>query len=128
MSLDLLDATPEGRQEHPHKSRMTLMSPTECEIVRCIPNQLEMMPNSTLLDLEQSPVPNHTVGLSYFRQLQRFPETPVSSLEEHQFQHRNSRKAPWIPYHFEKTADSQDSIEEVRQLSTNTLRVPFPQQ
>ena len=40
-----------------------------------------------------------TGGMSYFRQLQRFPETPVSNLKEHQFQHRKSRKAPWTPYH-----------------------------
>ena len=33
-------------------------------------------------------------GLASFRQLQRFPETPVSSLEEHQFQHSNSKKSP----------------------------------
>ena len=59
-SLYLLDGTPESPQEHPHKSRMTLMSPRECEIVRCIPNQLEMPPNSPLLDLEQSPIPHHT--------------------------------------------------------------------
>ena len=58
--LDLFDGTSERPQEHPHKSRMTLMSPTECEIVRCIPNQLEMMPNSPVLGLEQSPVPHHT--------------------------------------------------------------------
>ena len=47
-----------------------------------------------------------TGGLSYFRQLQRFPETTFSNLEEHQFQHRNSRylhgchiisRREWIP-------------------------------
>ena len=27
-----------------------------------------------------------TSGLTYFRKIQRFPETPISSLEEHQFQ------------------------------------------
>ena len=31
-------------------------------------------------------------GLSYFRQLQIFHDIPVSNLEEHQFQHRNSKK------------------------------------
>ena len=69
-----------------------------------------------------------TGGLSYFRPLQRFPETPISNLEEHQFQHRNSRKAPWMPYHLEKWVDSQDSIEEVGHLSTRTSRELFPQQ
>ena len=66
-----------------------------------------------------------TGGLSYFRQLQRFPDIPVSNLEEHQFQHRNSRKAPWMPNHLGKGADSQDSMEEVGQHSTSTSRVPF---
>ena len=59
-SLDLLAGTPESPQKHPHMSRMTLTSPKECEIVWCIPNQLEMTPDSTVLDLEQSPVPHHT--------------------------------------------------------------------
>ena len=66
--------------------------------------------------------------MSYFRQLQRFPDITSSNLEEHQFQHRNTRKAAWKPYHLEKRADSQDSIEEVGQHSTSTTRVPFPQQ
>ena len=61
-----------------------------------------------------------TGGLSYFRQLVILTEAPVSSLVEHQFQHRNSKKAPWMPYHLEKRAHSQDSIEEVGQLSTST--------
>ena len=67
-------------------------------------------------------------GLSYFRQLQRFPYIPFSNIEEHQFQHRNLRKAPWTPYHLEKWPGSQDSIEEVGQISTSTSRVPFHQQ
>ena len=56
----MLDGTPESPQEHPHKSRMTMISPKEREIVHCIPNQLEMRPESPLLDLQQSPVPHHT--------------------------------------------------------------------
>ena len=59
-SIDLLDGTPESPQEKLHKSRMTLMSPNECEIVRCKPNQLEMMPDTPVLDLVQSPIPHHT--------------------------------------------------------------------
>ena len=58
--LDLLDGTPESPQEQAHKSRVTLMSPKECEIVRCNPKQFEMMPNSPVLDLVQSTVPNPT--------------------------------------------------------------------
>ena len=63
-----------------------------------------------------------TSGLTSFRQLQRFPETAVSSLEEQQFQHSNYRKAPCSPYHLEMRADSLASTEEVSQLSTSTSR------
>ena len=96
----LLDGTPESPQEEPHKSRMTLMSPKECEMVQCNPNQIKMTPDSPVLDLVQSSIPQSykTGSLSYFRQLQRFPVIPVSNLEEHQFLHRHSRKAPWTPY------------------------------
>ena len=59
-SLDLLDGTPESPQEQPHKSRMTLMSPKECEIVWCNTNQFEMTPDSPVLDLVQSPFPHPT--------------------------------------------------------------------
>ena len=59
-SLDLLDGTPESPQEQPHKSRMTLMSPKECEIVRGNPNQFQMTPDSPVLDLVQSPIPHLT--------------------------------------------------------------------
>ena len=56
----MLDGTPESPQEQPHKPRMTLMSPKECEIVRCNPKQFEMMPVSPVLDLVQSAVPHTT--------------------------------------------------------------------
>ena len=58
--IDLLDGNPMNPQKHTHKSRMTLMSPRECEIVRCIPNQHKMTPNSALLDLVQSTIPHPT--------------------------------------------------------------------
>ena len=125
----MLDGNTESAQEQPHKSRMTLMSPKEFEIVQCNPNQFEMTPNSPVLDEVQSHFPHYnTGGLSYFRQLQRLPDIHVSNLEEHQFTHRHSRKAPWTPYHLEKRSGSQDSIEDVGQLSTSTSRVAFPQQ
>ena len=60
MRPDFLDGTPVSAQEHPHKSRMTLMSQKECQIVHCIPNQIEMTPVSPLFDQEQSPNPHHT--------------------------------------------------------------------
>ena len=56
----LLDGTPESPQEEPHKSRMTLMSPKECEMDQCNPNQTKMTPDSPVLDLVQSPIPHPT--------------------------------------------------------------------
>ena len=41
------------------------MSPQECEITRCSPNQLEMMTNSPALASEQCPIPNHTGQLAW---------------------------------------------------------------
>ena len=105
------------------------MSPQECEIPRYTHNQLEMKPDSPALAPEPSCVPHHTQqGFDFFRQLQRFPETPDSSLEEHQFQHSNSMIAPCTPNHLKMRADSVVSTEEVCKLSTNTSRGGFPQQ
>ena len=59
-SLDLLDGSPESPQEEPHMSRITLMSKKECEIVRCNLKQFEVMPDSPVLYLVQSPVPHPT--------------------------------------------------------------------
>ena len=63
----MLDGTIESSPEIPHKSRRTLMSPQECEIVRCSPNQLEMMINFPALASEQCPIPHNT------RQMARLP-------------------------------------------------------
>ena len=56
----MLDGNPESPQEQPHKCRMTLMSPKECEIVQCNPNQFEMTPNSPVLEEVQSHFPHPT--------------------------------------------------------------------
>ena len=41
------------------------MSPTQCEIDRCSPNQLEMTTNSPALASEQCSVPHHTGQLAW---------------------------------------------------------------
>ena len=69
-----------------------------------------------------------TSGLTSLRKLQRFPETPVSSLYEYEFHFSNLRKAPCTPYHPKMRADSLSLTEEVSQLSTSTSRGVFPQQ
>ena len=67
-------------------------------------------------------------GFTSFRKLQRFPETPVSSLYEYQFQYSNTRKAPCTPYRPKMRTDSLSLTEEVSQISTSTSRGVFPQQ
>ena len=64
-SLDLLDRTTDSPPEVPHKCRRSLMSPQECEIPQCSPNQLEMTTNSTALASEQYLVSHHTGQLSW---------------------------------------------------------------
>ena len=59
-SLDLHDGTPDSPQEQPHKSRRTLMLLKECEIIWCNPNQFEITPEYSVLDLVQSPIPHST--------------------------------------------------------------------
>ena len=61
----MLDGTKESPPEVPHKSRRTLMSPQQCEVARCRPNQLEMTTNFPALALEQSPIPHHTGQLAW---------------------------------------------------------------
>ena len=71
---------------------------------------------------------NKTSGLTFFRRFQRFPELPVLSLEEHQFQHTKLSKAPCSAYLVEMRSDSLALTEEESQLSTRTSRGEFPQQ
>ena len=68
-----------------------------------------------------------TSGLTSFRQLQRIPAKPVSSLEEHQFPHSKSRKVPCTPNGLNMRVDSLASSEEVSQLSTCPSRGGRPQ-
>ena len=128
-SLNLLDGTTESPPEIPHKSRRTLMSPQECNRAWGSPNLLEVKPDFPAWLQSNTCSPSYmTSSLTSFRKILRFPETHVSSLWEHQFQHRNTTKAPCTPYHLENRADSQDSLEQVGQLSTSTSRGAFPQQ
>ena len=47
-----------------------------------------------------------TSGLTSLRKLQRFSETPASSLYEYSFQHSRSKKVPCTTYHLKMRADS----------------------
>ena len=67
-------------------------------------------------------------GLTSLRKLQRFSETPDSSLYEYSFQHSSSKKVSCTTYHLKMRADSLSLTEEVSQFSTSTSSGVFPQQ
>ena len=128
-SPNVLHRTPECPQDHCHKTRGTLQSPG-------MPNS-SVSPKSTrdeahfpfIVSIAIScSISYRTSGLTSFRKLQRFPETPVSSLYEYKYQYNNSRNAPCTPYHPKMRDDFLSLIEEVSQRSTSTSRGVFPQQ
>ena len=105
------------------------MSPQECEIARCSPNQLEMMTNSPALASEQCPIPHHTGQLAWLplgntRDSLRHP-TQVYRNTNFSTGTRGKLHAPHN--HLEKRGDSQDSIKEVCHLPASTSRRAFPQ-
>ena len=128
-SLHFLNGTPESVQEHWHKSSGLLRSPQKDKRGPCTPNHLEMRPDSPALAPEPSHFPpsNMTSGLTSFRKLQRFHENTIPSVEEHQFQHSNSRKAPCTPSHLEMRADTLALTQEECELSASTSRGGFSQ-
>ena len=69
-----------------------------------------------------------TSGLTSLRKLQRFSETPASSLFVYSFQHCSVKKVPCTTYHLKMRADSLSLTEEVSQFSTSTSGGVFPQQ
>ena len=69
-----------------------------------------------------------TSGLTSLRKLQRFSETPTSSLYEYSFQHSSSKKLPCTTYRLKMRADSLSLTEDVSQFSTSTSSGVFPQQ
>ena len=71
---------------------------------------------------------NSTSGFTSLRKLQRFSETPASSLYEYSFQHSSVKKVPCTTYHLKMRADSMSLTEEVSQFSTSISSGVFPQQ
>ena len=69
-----------------------------------------------------------TSGLTSLRKLQRFSETPASSLYEYSFQHSSVKDVPCTTYRLKMRADSLSLTEEVKQFSTSTSSGVFPQQ
>ena len=124
-SLDLLDGTKERPPEVPNKSRRTLMSPQECQIARCSPNQLEMKTNPPPLASEQCPIPDHRGRLAWLPfdnsrdslrhppQVYRNTNYSLGTQGKLQALHIVSRRA-----------DSQDSIKEVGHIPTTPQEEP----
>ena len=65
--------------------------------------------------------------LKSLRKLQRFSETPASSLYEYSFQRSSVKKVPSTTCHLKMRADSLSLTEEVSQFSTGTSSGNFPQ-
>ena len=69
-----------------------------------------------------------TSGLTSLRTLQRFSETPASSLYEYSFQHSSVKRVPYTTCRLKMRAESLSLTEEVSQFSTSTSSGVFPQQ
>ena len=121
----MLDGTNASPPEVPNKSRRTLMSPQECQIPRCSPNQIEMTTNPPALASEQCPIPDHTA---------RFAWLPLGNSRDslrHQSQvYRNTnfslgtRGKLHALNIVSRRADFQDSIKEVGHIPTKPQEEP----
>ena len=124
-SLDLLDGTKDSPPEVPNKSRRTLMSPQECQIARCSPNQVEMTTNPPASASEQCPIPDHTGRLAWLplgnsRDSLRHP-SQVYRNTNFCLGTRGKLQALHIT---SKRADSHDSSKEVGHIPTTPQEEP----
>ena len=128
-SLDFLDRTPESPQEHCHKTRLTLMH-LRMQNSSVYPKSTGDEANFPFIGsiVISCATEYSTSGMTSLRKLQRFSETPASSLYEYSFQQSSLKKVPCTTYHLKMTADSLSLTEEVSQLSTSTSSGVFPQQ
>ena len=101
------------------------MSPQECQIARCSPNQLEMMTNPPALASEQCPIPDHTGRLAWLplgnsrdslRHLSQVYRNTNFSLGTRGKLHALDMVS--------RRADSQDSIKEVGHIHTTPQEEP----
>ena len=101
------------------------MSPQECQIARCSPNQLEMMTNPLALASEQRPIPDHTgrlasLPLDNSRDSLRHPSQV--------YRNTNFSLGARVMLHalhiVSRRAVSQDSIKEVGHIPTTPQEEP----
>ena len=119
------DGTKESPPEVPNKSRRTLMSPQECRMPRCSPNQLEITNNSPALASEQCPIPDHTGRLAWLplgnsRNSLRNP----SQIYRNTNFSLGTRGKLHALHIVSRRADSQDSIKEVVHIPTTPQEEP----
>ena len=101
------------------------MSPQECQITRCSPNQLEMTTNSPALASKPCPIPDRTERLAWLplgnsRDSVRHP-SQVYRITNFSLGTRGKLQALNI---VSRRADSQDSIKEVVHISTTPQEEP----
>ena len=120
----MLDGTKESPPEFPNKSRRTLISPQECQIAWCSPNQLEMTTNPPALTSVNAPfqiiqddwlasLGNSRDSLRHPSQVYRNTSFSLGTREKLHALHIVSRRA-----------DSQDSIKEVGHIPTTPQEEP----
>ena len=95
------------------------MSPQECQIARCSPNQLEMTTNSPALASEQCPIPDHTGWLALLPLGNSRDYLRHSSQVYRNTNFRLGKQGKLYALHIvSRRADSQDSIKEVGHIPT----------
>ena len=126
-NLDFPDGTEENPQEHCHDKIRTLMSPQECKIDWCTPNQLNW--STYPLHLINSHLAIHIIYHKWLDILYINPEIPwdthfksiVTSISVKQQDER-----PGHPNRLEMRADSLSSTEEVSHFFHKHLKRSFP--
>ena len=121
----MLEGTKESPPEVPNKSGRTLMSPQECQIAWCSPNQLEMMTNPPAFASEQCPIPKHTGRLTWLtsRNSRHSLSHPSQVYRNTNFSLGKRGKLHAL-HKMSRGANSQDSIKEVGHIPTTPQEEP----
>ena len=121
----MLDGTKESPPEVPNKSRRTLMSPQECQIAQCSPNQREMTTSSPALASEQCPIPDHKGRLAWLSLgNSRDSIRHLSQVYRNSSLSLGTRGKLHALHIVSRRPDSQDSIKEVGHIPTTPQEEP----